>query len=113
MSADKAINSGDTIVSLPRTAALLVTPKMKNPFPDKIDTAYWSKCQWSVDSLSCFLYKHMVSSLLFVFPLLPKVYTAAFLSGNGRCTQQAIYSSIACRCMLFMLFQGLQRLLQV
>ena len=54
MSADKAINSGDTIVSLPRTAALLVTPKMKNPFPHKIDTPYWSKCQWSVDILYCF-----------------------------------------------------------
>ena len=54
MSADKAIKSGDTIVSLPRTAALLVTPKMKNPFPHEIDTAYWSKCQWSVDILSRF-----------------------------------------------------------
>lgn len=46
MKASKAINTGDSIVSLPRTAALLVTPKMKCPFPELIDAAYWSKCQW-------------------------------------------------------------------
>ncbi|KAL3142083.1 hypothetical protein ABBQ32_004708 [Trebouxia sp. C0010 RCD-2024] len=46
MSADREINSGDAIVSLPRTAALVVTPKMKNPFPDEINDAYWSQSQW-------------------------------------------------------------------
>ena len=81
MSADKAINSGDAIVSLPRTAALLVTPKMRNPFPDKIDTAYWSKCQWSVDILSCFLHEHYLFLPLF---LLPRMRTRAFLSGDNQ-----------------------------
>ncbi len=46
MAAATAINSGDSIVTLPRTAALLVTPKMKCPFPELIDQAYWAKSQW-------------------------------------------------------------------
>lgn len=55
MSADREINSGDAIVSLPRTAALVVTPKMKNPFPDEINDAYWSQSQWSVKN--CLMYR--------------------------------------------------------
>ncbi|KAA6421676.1 MAG: N-methyltransferase (ISS) [Trebouxia sp. A1-2] len=46
MAAATAINTGDSVVTLPRTAALLVTPKMKCPFPDLIDQAYWAKSQW-------------------------------------------------------------------
>lgn len=46
MAATTAINTGDSIVTLPRTAALLVTPKMKCPFPESIDQAYWAKSQW-------------------------------------------------------------------
>ena len=83
MSADKAIKSGDTIVSLPRTAALLVTPKMKNPFPHEIDTAYWSKCQWSAVNPLLFLHVHhlMVAASLV---MLPKMHTKPFLCGNGQ-----------------------------
>ncbi len=66
MAAAKAINSGDSIVSLPRTAALLVTPKMKCPFPELIDSTYWAKSQW---------YAH---TLLFVLPTLNQISSLSF-----------------------------------
>lgn len=46
MSATRQLDKGESIVVLPRTAALLVTPKMKCPFPDMVTQEFWSKSQW-------------------------------------------------------------------
>ena len=46
MAAAKAIKNGDNVVTLPRLASLLVTPKMKCPISDTVPEAFWSKSQW-------------------------------------------------------------------
>ena len=51
MAARTIINSGDTLVSLPREAALLATPGQRCPFPDWVDAAFWDSQPWWVQDL--------------------------------------------------------------
>ena len=44
--AREAIAPNETFVALPRAAALVVTPKIKCPFPDFIDAAFWNAKPW-------------------------------------------------------------------
>ena len=46
MEAREAIAADESFVSLPRAAALVVTPKIKCPFPDFVDAEFWSAKPW-------------------------------------------------------------------
>lgn len=46
MQAREAIAPDESFVSLPRAAALVVTPKIKCPFPDFVDPTFWSEKPW-------------------------------------------------------------------
>ena len=46
MQAREAIAPDESFVSLPRSAALVVTPKIKCPFPDYVDAGFWSSKPW-------------------------------------------------------------------
>ena len=48
MQATAPIAAEETLVTLPRAAALLLTPKMRCPFPDFIDSGYWDTSPWCV-----------------------------------------------------------------
>ena len=46
MQATAPIAAAETLVTLPRAAALLLTPKMRCPFPDTVDATYWDGSPW-------------------------------------------------------------------
>jgi len=48
MRATAPIAAAETLVTLPRAAALLLTPRMRCPFPDIVDAAYWDGSPWYV-----------------------------------------------------------------
>lgn len=45
MAAAEAVKAGDTLVSLPRSAALLAAPGQK-PFPEWVDPVFWDGKPW-------------------------------------------------------------------
>ena len=50
MQATAPIAAAETLVTLPRAAALLLTPRMRCPFPDVVDSAYWDGSPWCVST---------------------------------------------------------------
>ena len=48
MQATAPIAAEETLVTLPRAAALLLTPKMRCPFPEYLDVGYWDTSPWCV-----------------------------------------------------------------
>lgn len=48
MAAAKEVKAGDTLVTLPRSAALLAAPGQKCPFPQWVDAAFWDSKPWWV-----------------------------------------------------------------
>ena len=46
LAAIDAVKAGDILISVPRKSSVLVTPRMRCPFPDFVDRDYWERCTW-------------------------------------------------------------------
>ena len=48
LAAIDAVKAGDILISVPRKASVLVTPRMRCPFPEFVDKDYWDRCSWYI-----------------------------------------------------------------